>query len=375
MSIGDRYPVVVVGGGPAGLATSAELQRRGIEHVVLERGDSVGHSWANLYDSLTLHTGKHLSALPRMPFERSVPLFPSRLDFVQYLRRYADALKLPVETGRTVTAIERWNDEWLVRTDRGDIAARDVVVATGIVASPRIPAIPGRERFRGRVMHSVEYRRPAEFVGRRVLVVGVGNSGGEIASELANAGARVTIAVRSGANVVPRQVAGVPIQYLSFAMRPLPKPVRSAIATLFGRITELRRGKPVLPKPAHGPLDAIPLIGFHLVDAIRAGKVTVRGGVGSLTEFGARFTDGVEAPFDDVILATGFTAALAPLGDLVRTDAKGFAVRTDRVTSADQPHLYFVGHSYDATGGLYNIKVDSALAAERIAASTRRGAA
>ena len=76
-----------------------------------------------------------------------------------------------------------------------------------------------------------------------------------------------------------------------------------------------------------------------------------------------------------MILATGFTAALAPLGNLVRTDAKGFAVRVDRVTSADQPHLYFVGHTYDATGGLYNIKRDAVLAAERIAAGTRRGAA
>ena len=371
MPTADRHDVLVVGGGPAGLATSAELRRRGIEHVVLERGDTVGHSWANLYDSLTLHTGKHLSALPRMAFDRRVPLFPSRRDFVNYLQRYADVLELPVETGRVVTAIERLNDEWLVRTDRGDVTARDVVIATGIIASPRVPVLAGRERFRGRVIHSVEYRRPAEFIGRRVLVVGVGNSGGEIGSELANAGARVTMAVRSGANVVPRQVAGIPIQYLSFAMGALPRRARSAIAALFGRITELRRGKPVLPKPAHGPLDAIPLIGFHLVDAIRAGKVTVRGGLVALTGAGAQFTDGVEEPFDDVIFATGYTAALAPLGSLVRTDARGFALRTDRVTSADQPHLYFVGHSYDATGGLHNIRRDAALAAERIATGAR----
>ena len=205
-----------------------------------------------------------------------------------------------------------------------------------------------------------------------MLVVGVGNSGGEIGSELANAGAHVTIAVRSGANVMPRQVAGIPIQYLSFVLGMLPRRARTVIAGLFGRITELLRGRPVLPKPAHGPLDSIPLIGFHLVDAIRAGKVTVRGGVTELTESGARFANGVEEPFDDVILATGYTAALAPLGGLVRPDAKGFAARTDRVTSADQPHLYFVGHSYDATGGLYNIRRDSVLAAERIAAGARR---
>jgi thioredoxin reductase len=372
LSIAEHHDVVVVGGGPAGLATSAELRRRGIEHVVLERGDTVGHSWANFYDGLTLHTGKHLSYLPRMRFGRHVPLFPSRRDFVDYLQRYAESLDLPVETRRTVTSIQRGNDAWLVRTDRGDLTARDVVVATGIAASPRIPVVPGRDRFRGRVMHSVEYRQPAKFVGRRVLVVGVGNSGGEIASELANAGARVTIAVRSGANVMPRQVAGIPIQYLSFAMLALPRRARTFIAGLFGRLTELVRGKPVLPKPAHGPLDSIPLIGFHLVDAIRAGKVSVRGGVSAMTETGARFMDGVEEAFDDVILATGYTPALAPLGDLVRTDAKGFAVRSDRVTSADHPHLYFVGHNYDSTGGLYNIRRDSRLAAERIAARARR---
>lgn len=375
MSTAERYPVVVVGGGPAGLATSAELRRRRVAHVILERGDSVGHSWMNLYDSLTLHTGKHLSSLPGMSFDRRVPIFPTRRDFVAYLHRYVEVMELPIETGRPVTSVERAGDGWIVRTEKGDISATDVVMATGIVAGPRTPVVPGRERFRGRVLHSVEYRRPAGFQGRRVLVVGVGNSGGEIASELANAGAKVAVAVRSGANVVPLQLAGVPIQYLAFAMRRLPLGARRAIAGAMGTITELRRGKPVLPKPAHGPLDAIPLIGFHLVDAIRSGKVVVRGGLAEFTKTGVRFTDGVEDPFDDVIFATGFTAALGPLGKLVRVDAKGFALRTDRVTSADQPHLYFVGHTYDATGGLYNIGRDAKLAAERIAGAERRGAA
>jgi cation diffusion facilitator CzcD-associated flavoprotein CzcO len=366
LSTAERYPVVIVGGGPAGLATSAELRRRRIEHVVLERGEAAGHTWMNLYDSLTLHTGKHLSTLPGMSFNRSVPIFPSRRDFVAYLHRYVEVFELPIETGRLVTAVERNGSGWVVRTDAGDIGANTVVMATGIVSAPRLPNVAGRDRFRGRVMHSVEYRRPSGFQGRRVLVVGVGNSGGEIGSELANSGAHVTVAVRSGANVVPRELAGVPIQYLAFAMRRLPKGVRQGIAGLVGKLTELRRGKPVLPKPPYGPLDAIPLIGFHLVDAIRSGRIAVRSTISELTETGVRFTGGVEEPFDDIIFATGFTPALSPLGGSVRTDAKGFAARTDRVSSADQPNLYFVGHTYDATGGLYNIRRDAGLAAERI---------
>jgi len=310
LSTAERYPVVVVGGGPAGLATSAELRRRRIEHVVLERGEAAGHTWMHLYDSLTLHTGKHLSTLPGMSFNRRVPIFPSRGDFVAYLHRYVEVFELPVETGRTVTSVERAGDGWVVRANGTSIATRAVVMATGIVSSPRMPSVPGRDRFTGRVMHSVEYRRPAGFQGRRVLVVGVGNSGGEIGSELANAGARVTVAVRSGANVVPRELAGIPIQYLVFAMRGLPRGARQRIAGAVGKLTELRRGKPVLPKPAHGPLDAIPLIGFHLVDAIREGRVAVRGALSELTESGVRFADGVEESFDEVIFATGFTAAL-----------------------------------------------------------------
>ena len=375
MSTAERYPVVIVGAGPAGLATSAELRRRNIEHVVLERGDAPGHTWMHLYDSLTLHTGKHLSSLPRMSFDRRVGLFPSRADFVSYLHRYAEVFELPVETGRAVTAVERDGDEWVVRTEKGDVRANAIVMATGIVAGPRVPDVRGRDRFRGRVMHSIDYRRPAGYAGKRVLVVGVGNSGGEIASELAAAGARVTVAVRSGANVVPLRVAGIPIQYLAFAMRKLPIALRRRIATGVGKITEARRGPSPLPRSAHGPLDAIPLIGFHLVDAIKSGNVHVRGGIAELTATGVRFADGAEEAFDEVIFATGFRAAISPLGNLVRTDAKGFALRTDRVTSADQPDLYFVGHTYDATGGLYNIAQDSALAAERIASSRKRGAA
>jgi cation diffusion facilitator CzcD-associated flavoprotein CzcO len=359
--------VLVVGAGPAGLAAAQQLAARGLAPVVLERGDVPGFTWANLYDSLVLHTGKRMSSLPGLPFPRRYPTFVPRQAFWDYLRGYADHFGIPVETGSPVTSVARANGGWVVRTARSEWRARAVVMATGIVANPIVPPFPGRERFRGRVLHSVEYRRPDPFRGRRVLMVGVGNSGGEIASELAAAGATVTVAVRSGANVVPLTILGLPIQYVSFWVRKLPHPARDLIVALVQRITVLRRGPPVLPRPPHGPLDAIPLIGFHLVNAIRAGTIAVRPGLAEFTADGVRFSDGRAEPFDDVILATGFAAALAPLGDLVRRDAKGFALRVDRVASADHPGLYFVGHNYDAGGGLYNIGVDSRLTAARVA--------
>ena len=384
----EYFDVVVIGAGPAGLATSRELSRRGVGHVVLERGDCIAYSWANLYESLILHTGKHMSALPGLRLPRSAPLFVPRGEFVRYLRDYAARFRLPVRTGWRVTGVDRltsgsgrWHVSAATPAGRAEVDCQALVVATGIIANPRVPALAGAAEFEaagGRLLHAVEYRAPNAFHGKRILVVGAGNSGGEIASELARTGnahgtaTDVTIAVRSGANVVPREILGIPVQYLARYIGKLPRKAREVVVRLVGRIVEKRRGPPVLQRPAHGPLDAIPLIGFHLVDAIRDGLVRVRGGIDRLTRTGAVFTDGrtpAEMAFDVVILATGFTAALAPLGQLIRVDAKGFAVRRDRVESADHDSLYFVGHNYDATGGLFNIARDARIVAERIAES------
>ena len=372
----DLFDAIVVGGGPAGLATGRELGRRGLRYVVLERGPTVGHSWANYYDSLTLHTGRRMSSLPGHGFPSDTPVFIPRARFLAYLRDYADVCAVQVRTGWRVDGAEPVADadgaRWRVRGTGGELRARALVFATGIAASPRRPSLLGEAEFGGEILHSSDYRRPDAYVGKRVLVVGAGNSGGEIASELAGAGATVGVAVRSGANVVPREIAGVPIQYVAYWIRKLPRALQERIVALVGRIVERRQGPPVIPRSSHGPLDAIPIIGFHLTDAIRAGRVSVRPGVTRLTSDGVRFADGREEAYGVVILATGFTAALAPLGALVRTDARGFALRADRVTSADQPRLWFVGHNYDATGGLFNIAHDAPLAAAAIARELER---
>lgn len=368
MPSAERYEAIVVGAGPAGLATSRELGRWGVGHVVLERGEAVGQSWRTAYDSLTLHTGKHMSALPGLRFGRRTPLFPSRDDFVEYLDRYAGRFDLPIVTGREVTWTGRRAGEWVVETPQGELRAPHLVLATGIMANPWRPPIPGEERFAGRVLHSSGYRRPEPFLNRRVVVVGAGNSAGEIASELAAAGVDVVLSVRSGANVVPLQLAGIPIQYLSYLVGHLPRPARLGIVSLVQRLTELRRGPPVLPRADVGVLDSIPLIGFHLVDAIRAERVAVRGALAELTGSGARFIEGDEMPADDVILATGFRAAVGPVRHAVQLDERGFIRRRERVVAQDAPGLFVVGHNYDSTGGLFNIRRDAPRAARLIAA-------
>ena len=363
----DLLDAAVIGAGPAGLATSRELGRRGVRHVVLERGDDVGTSWRNAYDSLTLHTGKHMSALPGLSHGRRAPLFLRRDQFVRYLERYRERFDLPVITGCEVRRAARHDGEWRLETTTGPIRARTLVLATGIMANPLRPRLPGEQRFGGTIIHSVEYRRPEPYRGRRVLVVGVGNSGGEIASELAGTASQVLLSVRSGANVVPLRLFGLPIQYAAYMVGKLPPRAQSAIVAAVRKLTELRRGPPVLPPSPVGPLDSVPLIGFHLVDAIHAGGVEVRGAVRELEERSVQFEDGSEAPVDDIILATGFGAAVRPLGEAARLDEGGFVERHDRVVATDTPGLYVVGHNYDATGGLFNIRRDAPLAARLIA--------
>ena len=374
MHRGREADVMVVGAGPAGLAVSRELRTRGVDHLVLERG-AIGQSWRRYYDGLVLHTGRHLSSLPGRPFARSDPMFVTRDRFVRYLDEYAAAMDLPVEAGADVTAVRREDGHWALDGAAGATGAggagepwrcRILVVAMGIASSPVTPQLPGHETFRGRIRHSIDYQRPGPFAGRRVLVVGAGNSGGEIAAELASVAAPVSIAIRSGVVVVPREIAGIPSQYLGMLIRRLPRFLAGPIVAAANR-RRTRRLPPSLPRSDASPLDEIPLIGMHLPDAISAGTVVVRPAVVGFGAETVRFADGSEAAFDEVIFATGFRAALDPLAGVVTRDSRGFARRSDRVTSAEQPDLYFVGHEYDASGGIANIRHDAPLAARRVA--------
>jgi cation diffusion facilitator CzcD-associated flavoprotein CzcO len=339
-----------------------------VEHVVVERGPRLGHTWENLYDGLVLHTGKHLSSLPGMRFPASTPLFPTRHDFLEYLEDYAARFQLPVRTNADVARVTRVGDVWEVALVSGDrLATRAIVVATGIVANPNVPDLPGGSRFGGRILHSVEYRRPDAYKGRRVLIVGAGNSAAEIATELAHAGVQVTVSVRSGARVVPLRLLGVPIQYVAATLNWLSLRAQRRIASSIAKAGELVRGPAVLPPPVDTNCPDVPLIGFHLVDAIRAGAVRLKPAIRELTMDGARFADDSYAGFDEVMLATGYKAAVGMLGDLVHEDDCGFAARRSRVVSADQPNLYFVGHNYDVRGGLRNIALDARAAANALA--------
>ena len=273
---------------------------------MVERGNEVGQTWAHFYDSLVLHTPLRLSALPGLAFPPGTPLFPRRLDYLKYLCKYAEAFAVPLRLGTGVVELRRLSNSWYARTaDGAELSARAVVVATGIASQPHVPDLPGREHFEGGVLHSAEYRRPEPFTGRRVLVVGAGNSAADISVELSRAGIEVTLAVRSGATVVPLHVAGIPVQYLAVAVAPLPRGAQRALARAGAAL-----GRPaVLPWAPIGDCSGVPVTGGHLPDALRSGAVRLKGSVTELVANGVRFADHDVLPIDTIILATGYPSS------------------------------------------------------------------
>ncbi len=369
--------VIIVGAGAAGLATAASLQRLGIRPVVIEAGDVVGHSWASSYDALRLHTVRRYSSLPLRPMPATYPRYASRDQVVGYLRNYAERFDIDVRSNCRVEKAAHSASGWSLSTNTGQFACHVLVAATGVAANPVTPAFPGMEGYAGVLMHSQAYRNAEAFADKRVLVVGAGNSGAEIALDLVRGGANATVAIRQGVNAVPLTLLGVPIQYWGLLVAKMPRAITAPLAGLLLRRSEarLRRaGIPKSPEPVLGS-HGIPIIGLGFLDAAREKRIRIAGGIDRFTREGVQFTDGNSAPFDAVILATGYRPALDFLGEQITRDVRGFPMRApDGVSSVDLPDLYFVGYTYSIAGTLNLIRKEAPVTARRIAANAERHA-
>ncbi|MGZ6142723.1 MAG: flavin-containing monooxygenase [Myxococcales bacterium] len=361
---------VIVGASAAGLATAACLKRKGSEFVLLEAGDRVGAAWRNHYERLHLHTAKSLSALPFVPFPREAPRYPSRAQVVEYLESYAERLLLAPQFGQRVVSIKRDGEAWTVRTAEVAYQARNVVVATGFTRVPSRPSWPGMAEFAGRILHSSEYRSGKAFAGQRVLVVGFGNSGGEIALDLCEQGARPSLCVRSPVNVIPRDFLGLPILAWGLALSLLPVAAGDAVARAVSRIRFGRLDAVGLRKLPYGPMrqirehGRIPLLDVGTIARIRRGEIEVLPEIESFTRNGARFRTG-ERHFDAVVLATGYRPAVGEIVDAPGAlDARGTPLRSGEETL---PGLYFCGFNVVATGMLREISREAGRIANSIA--------
>ncbi|MEU5594422.1 NAD(P)/FAD-dependent oxidoreductase [Streptomyces sp. NPDC020298] len=376
----DR-PVYVIGAGPGGLAAAHALRARGIRAVVLEKSDRVGASWRRHYDRLHLHTTRRLSGLPGLPMPRRFGRWVSRDNVVRYLEKYAEHHGLEIVTGVEVSRIERTADGtgWLLHASGGrELTGGAVVVATGYNHTPRVPDWPGLEGYGGEFRHAGEYRNAEPYAGRDVLVVGVGNTGAEIAVDLVEGGAsRVRLAVRTTPHIVRRSTAGWAAQYTGVLVRRLPVALVDRLAGPMAKLSVPDLSAHGLPRPDTGLYSrvregSIPVQDVGLIDAVREGKVEVVAAVEGFEDGKAVLADGTRLSPDAVIAATGYVRALEGLvGHLGVLDARGRPAVHGPHAPKDAPGLYFTGFTNPISGMFRELAID----AEKIAKAVARDGA
>ena len=375
----DR-PVHVVGGGPGGLSVAYALRARGVRAVVLERSERVGDSWRRHYDRLHLHTTRRLSALPGLPMPRRFGRWVSRDNVVRYLEKYAEHHRLEIVTGVEVSRVERAPDGtgWLLHATGGrELTGAAVVVATGYNHTPRLPDWPGRAGFTGELLHAGEYRSGKPYAGRDVLVVGVGNTGAEIAVDLVESGAsRVRLAVRTVPHIVRRSTAGWAAQYSGVLVRRLPVGLVDRISRAQAKVAVPDLSAHGLPRPDTGlytrvKQGAIPVQDVGLIDAVRKGRVEIVAAVDGFEDGGKiALADGTRISPDVVIAATGYVRALEDLvGHLDVLDERGRPVAHGPRTPKTAPGLYFTGFTNPISGNLREMALDAVKIAKAVARS------
>jgi putative flavoprotein involved in K+ transport len=366
--------IAVIGAGPAGLATAAALRARGVPSLVLER-DTVAASWRGHYDRLHLHTVRWLSHLPGYKIPREEGAWVSRDGVIRYLEHYAAYHELDVRTGVRVDRIEREDRGWLLRAPAGSVRAAAVVVATGYNHTPLLPDWPGRADFTGELLHAGDYRNGSPYRGRDVLVVGAGNTGAEIAVDLAEHGAsHVWLSVRTPPYVLRRSQLGLPAQLMAVLLRHVPATIVDRLAEPVRKLSVPRLDHKGLADPGPGVFSRavrgeMPVLDVGLVDAILAGRVQP---VAAVTGFeGAKvcLADGSTIAPDVVVVATGYRRGLESLvGHLGVLDDSGLPLAHGARTHPAAPDLYFVGYTNPPSGMFREVAID----ARRIAAAITR---
>ncbi|KAF8678549.1 hypothetical protein HU200_046164 [Digitaria exilis] len=314
---------IIVGAGPSGLAVSACLKEKGIGSLILERSNCIASLWQlRTYDRLSLHLPRKFCELPLMPFPADYPIYPSKQQFVAYLESYAARFGISPMYNRTVVHAE-YDEELLLWRVRAQISgtmgeevqyvSRWLIVATGENAEAVQPDIVGLQEFPGTVMHTSAYKSGSAFAGKRVLVVGCGNSGMEVCLDLCNHNAEPHIVVRDAVHILPREMLGYSTFGLSmrllkwFPVHFVDRILLWAARTIFGDTARLG-----LKRPAFGPLELkslsgkTPVLDVGTFAKIKSGDIKVRPAIRQISGRDVEFADGQLEGFDAIVLATGY---------------------------------------------------------------------
>ncbi len=362
--------VLVIGAGPAGLTAAYYLERANIRYRIVDRASIIGSTWASLYPSLTLNTPNFASNLAGESIDWRHGFYMSGRQFYQHLAAFARKHDFDVAFGVEVFRVAPEGDGWRVESSEGVAHYPAVMIATGKFSNPIAPQIPGLDSFTGAAIHAHQFRDPADYAGQRVLVVGNGPSGADIAVALTETAALpVLLSIRSDILVARRYPFGLPTDVWRVLTGWMPERYRRPLLNFLsyqsypnmaqyglktGRNREDRLGTSA---PVRGP---------ELIDAIRAGKLKAVAGLERVDGPCAELADGSRHAVDLIVLATGYRPAVGYLDFPFDTDRDGWPVRDQGQEVAGYPGLYIVGRFYQGRGPLYNIKEEAGIAVQQI---------
>lgn len=307
------FRVCVVGAGPGGLAMARALKRLGIAYDQFERHSDVGGIWdqANpgspMYDSAHMISSRTLSGFVGFPMPESFPDYPSHRQIVAYLRDFADryGLRDRIRFNVEVTSAGRDGAGWLVRLSNGSEHRYDALVAaTGLAWHPRLPDYPGQ--FSGETIHSSQYRSADLFKGKRVLVVGAGNSGVDIACDAARTADKAFISLRRGYHFVPKHVFGKPADVFAATSAWLPLRLQQWSFALLLRLLNGDVSRYGLKRPDHLPLSSHPIVNTVALNAMAHGDLTPKPDIARFDGSAVSFSDGSREEIDLIVFATGY---------------------------------------------------------------------
>ncbi len=367
-------PTLIVGAGPAGLAVAGRMRQAGLDFAVIEKSDRVGDAWHRHYDRLHLHTVKQLSHLPGLDFPEHYPRYVPRKQLADYYSHYADVFSIEPMFGEEAVEILPTGDKWLTKTQHGlEISSGHVVVATGLNQTPLEPRYEGENGFTGRRIHAREYRQPGPFAGQRVLVVGMGNTGAEIALDLSEAGVDSTISVRGPVNIVPRDVLGRPTQLTARMLTRLPTALADWLGSMLRRMTVGDLTAYGIATPEIAPLAQLrtrgktPVIDVGTVSRIKKGLIAVRPGIDHFETDAVIFADGQKDRYDTVIFATGYRPMLDEMLSNGEDALNGRGLPRQVIGEGPTRGLFFVGFDNHRPGGVLGTVVEeSAEVVDRI---------
>ena len=367
----------MIGAGTAGLAAAATLRGAGVDVIVIEQTDQVGAAWRTRYDGLRLNTTGWMSTQPGLrASRRRYGEFPSRDAWVQYLEDYVEHHRIDVRFGTQVRRLDSVNGAWQAQTDRGDLQACLVVVATGFDRDPNLPDWPGRDGFTGELIHSSAYRNPESYRGRDVLVVGPGTTGSEVAAYLAKGGAgRVRVACRTPPNLTARKILGSSINISGIVLNRLPVRFGDELSWLSQRILYgdldqyglLRSPRGLVTTMRYG--QQAPAYAEAFVPLLKAGQIEIVAAVEGFDGPSVLLADDTRIEPEAVVAATGYRRGLGSLvGHLGVLGEDGIPLVSGGKQHHSAPGLFFNGYRPDLSGHLRPMRHE----ARAIARAARR---